>query len=102
MRCYQVWYHATVVDTLQDEGDCLVSFTYYLNEAVVGREEMVELESIGEIPRGEEVDVEALELLELLPSQDLVPVKVVGGGLNVEGFMKTRPGAEAVTLNRRL
>ena len=56
MRCYQVWYHATVVDTLQDEGDCLVSFTYYLNEAVVGREEMAELESIGEIPRGEEVE----------------------------------------------
>ena len=91
MRCYQVWYHATVVDTLQDEGDCLVSFTYYLNEAVVGREEMVELESIGEIPRGEEVDVKALELLELLPSQDLVPVKVEGEGQNIPEVLLTRP-----------
>ena len=83
MRCQQVWYHATVVDTLQDQGDCLVSFTYYLNEAVVRREEMVELESINEIPRGEEVDVVTLELLQLMPSQDVVPVKVEGEGEDI-------------------
>ena len=69
-----MWYHATIVDTLQDQGDCLVSFTYYLNEAVVGRLEMVELESINEIPCDEEVDVVALELLQ--PCEDVNPDKV--------------------------
>ena len=70
-----------MVNTLQDQGDCLVSFTFYLNEAVVGREEMLGLESIHEqLPRDEEVDVLALELLQLSPSQDVVPVKVEGEG----------------------
>ena len=82
-----MWYHATVVDTLQDQGDYLVSFTYYLNEAVVGREEMVELESVHEIPCDEEVDVVALELLQ--PGEDVV--KVEGRGENIGKVLLTKP-----------
>ena len=60
MICHvQVWYRATIVDTLQDQGDYLVFFTDYPSEAVVGREEMVE--SIQEIPQGEMVDGNVVE-----------------------------------------
>ena len=87
MRCYQVWYRARVVDTLQDQGDYLVFFTDYLNEAVVGREEMVE--SVHEIPHGEAVD-EMLEM-EPLPGHDFAQVKVEVEGLNIPEVLLTKP-----------
>ena len=87
MRCYQVWYRARVVDTLQDQGDYLVFFTDYLNEAVVGREEMVE--SVHEIPHGEAVD-EMLEM-EPLPGHDFAQVKVEVEGQNIPEVLLTKP-----------
>ena len=90
-----------MVTTLQDQGDCLVSFTFYLNEAVVGREEMLGLESIHEqLPRDEEVDVLALELLQLSPSQNVVPVKVEGEGENIAEVLLTNTSTTEVLLTR--
>jgi len=91
----KVWYRATIVDTLQDQGDYLVFFTDYLNEAVVRREEMVE--SVHEIPHGEAVD--EILALELLPSHDIASVKVESEEeQNTPGVLLTRPkvGEECV------
>jgi len=86
----KVWYHATVLDTLQDQGDYLVFFSDYLNEAVVGKGEMVE--SIHEIPPGELVDENIEKALDLLPSHSVLPVKMEEGeGKHIPEVFLTRP-----------
>ena len=77
-----------VLDTLQDHGDYLLFFSDYLNEAVVGRGEMVE--SIHEIPHGELVDENVDKALKLLPSGSVVPVKVEGKGQHIPEVLLTR------------
>ena len=85
-----------MLDSLQDQGDYLVFFTDYLNEAVVGKGEMVE--SIHEMPPGELVDENIEKALDLLPSHSVLPVKMEEGeGQHIpEVFLTIQRGGETI------
>ena len=64
----QVWYHATVLENLKDQGNYLVCFIDWGNEAVVGEDEMVE--NIGDIPPKDKVDEKICETFQRQEEQE--------------------------------
>ena len=87
MISHQVWYRATVLDALEGEGDYLVLFNDYNNEAVVGWEEIAG--SVHQIPVGDEVDV---NVCQDSPSQDVAQIKVEGRDCKYHEVSLIRPG----------
>jgi len=63
-----VWYKATVLENLKDQGNYLVCFIDWGNEAVVGKDEMVEI--IGDIPPEDQVDEKICETLQRQEEQE--------------------------------
>ena len=64
----QMWYHATVLENLKDQGNYLVCFIDWGNEAVVGEDEMVE--NIGDIPPKDKVDEKICETFQRQEEQE--------------------------------